>query len=652
MLTLSKIKEVKGLFMKSPWVVQLDEFRKKDFSFKSIYEDMMERHHSHTFAEYQEKEEIKTLSYSDLDIMVKKAANALSFLLSKTKKDSFVGLSLKNSPEWVAVFYGLLMAGYNPLLLDPSKKSEEINDIMKTAGAAMLISEGENKDISLDDIFNKSYEEIKPVWADKFALHTSGTTGSPKVFVYDGVSMSSQLYAAREIVLKNKMISMNDKGKRAKIIALVPFFHIFGFMGTFLWYTYLGGEIIFLKSLSSEDIKNTIINQKVSHIFAVPLIYDSVATKIVMEAKKTNSEEKLYKAIDASISLQKSFPVFGQWLAQKVIFRKINKNILGLSLIFMISGGGHIKDETLRIMNGLGYPLYQGYGMSEANIVSLDYSKKITDRIENSIGKPFEIYSYELSSEGDLKLKGDSLSIGRMIDGKLIKRDKSDFFDTLDVFDCLDNQKLSVKYRKDDIIVAENGENYSPFELEDKLSSPYLERCVVYQDSVDKKINLLLKENINTDPYQKVIILNETKKNIEKLPLGIRIDKIYITTSSLPEAIGGKIQRFKVERMIKEGKIKVEEIEKKNKEKTKSDKPISPVTKDIIDIFARVYNLNPEDISPDTQCIQDLGSTSMDYIYLVNEIADKYGIVADFEHDAICETPESFAEYIENKISS
>ncbi len=45
--------------------------------------------------------------------------------------------------------------------------------------------------------------------------------------------------------------------------------------------------------------------------------------------------------------------------------------------------------ETMRIINDIGYPLYNGFGMTEAGITSVELSHNIDDRLEASVGKAF-----------------------------------------------------------------------------------------------------------------------------------------------------------------------------------------------------------------------------------------------------------------------
>ena len=86
-----------------------------------------------------------------------------------------------------------------------------------------------------------------------------------------------------------------------------------------------------------------------------------------------------------SALLQKINPYSGITLS-KVLFKQINRSLFGDSVQIMISGGGFIKDSTIELFNLLGYPLVNGYGLTEVGIASFNNTVKFKDRIKNCIG--------------------------------------------------------------------------------------------------------------------------------------------------------------------------------------------------------------------------------------------------------------------------
>ena len=139
-------------------------------------------------------------------------------------------------------------------------------------------------------------------------------------------------------------------------------------------------------------------------------------------------QKKFNKGINLSIKLQSIFKNSGDKKAKRLM-HEVTDNLFGKSVLFCISGGSYIKDETLKTINALGYPLYNGYGMSEIGITSVELGN-IKDRLKNSIGHPFESIQYEIK-DNELYVYGSSISHKMKIDGEYVYN--KDFFKTIPV---------------------------------------------------------------------------------------------------------------------------------------------------------------------------------------------------------------------------
>ena len=71
-----------------------------------------------------------------------------------------------------------------------------------------------------------------------------------------------------------------------------------------------------------------------------------------------------------SNGLQSVFPRLGARLARRVLFRRVREQALGTEPMFCISGGGFLQPQAAELMNGLGYGMHNGYGMTETGILS------------------------------------------------------------------------------------------------------------------------------------------------------------------------------------------------------------------------------------------------------------------------------------------
>ena len=89
-------------------------------------------------------------------------------------------MKANNSPKWAYTFWGLIIAGYKPFLINPILLKKDANYLLKEANAkAIVLDNDEEYDVPHVNLEKLSVEkEIEePKWADQIAFCTSGTTG-------------------------------------------------------------------------------------------------------------------------------------------------------------------------------------------------------------------------------------------------------------------------------------------------------------------------------------------------------------------------------------------------------------------------------------------------------------------------------------------
>ena len=92
---------------------------------------------------------------------------------------------------------------------------------------------------------------------------------------------------------------------------------------------------------------------------------------------------------------------------------------MGEKLAFLISGGGFISPRTLEVLNGLGYSIYAGYGLTECGVICVELSRNAKFRNGTSTGKIFSNVKYKISEEGELLIPNDHSMNGIYVDGTL-----------------------------------------------------------------------------------------------------------------------------------------------------------------------------------------------------------------------------------------
>lgn len=153
----------------------------------------------------------------------------------------------------------------------------------------------------------------------------------------------------------------------------------------------------------------------------------------------------------------------------------VQNQLLGKKIRYCISGGGYLSLDTLNTINGIGYPLYNGFGMTEVGVTSVELSMNVEQRLKGSIGHPLHGVEYKLvnttaiePNTGELLIKSPITHYLEIIDGVKQKPVLEDgYLHTGDIASVDETGHYYLKGRIKDVIINANGENVYPDEIED-----------------------------------------------------------------------------------------------------------------------------------------------------------------------------------------
>lgn len=640
---------------------------KTEKSFKNIYRIVCDNGEK-VAAEYMEGREIKKITYSQYEEMISAAASRLHTIMKEIPCGSYVGIKLENSHIWTVIFWSIMMSGYKPILLDAKGGKQQTAHLLEQSCAKAIIAQDDTyydnvKTVDPIEILEgKSCGNFEPVWADEVALCTNGTTATSKIFIYDGESMSYQIWNVQKMLRQNNDIVYDDAP--TKQLAFLPLHHIFGFTAVYMWYQFLGKTFIYLKDRALETILASCRSHGVTHLYCVPVFWNNLAQGIIRTARKQGKEKSFNRLCSVSLLIQQIFPKAGIKIASK-IFKSVQANLLGPNIRFMINGGGHILPETLKIINAIGYPLYSGFGMTEAGITSVELSYKIKHRLTASLGEPMDFVNYRIDSNtkdskdskdrrGELLISAKSMHIGHMENGVLIPRDE-EWIRTGDIGRYSDN-RLFIEGRLKEVIINESGENVYPDELEDMFAGLNLveQYCItgIAGHNAYEEITLVLKIGDDLASEEKIGELASDISDLNKtLPIYKKIKNVYLCLDELPIANGIKVQRQKLKRLIENQELAYQKLDLAQKtvdpittvkEKGESDyirfseQELYKIKAEIRKLFAEVLFLNECDIGDHDNFINDLSGSSLDYIGLFTKLEEMYQIMLSDTESMSC----------------
>ena len=618
------------------YVLSAADLLKTSRHFVNIYQQLMHQNKKNVYAEFTGlNNRIKKYKYSKMDENVKKYALYLSNKIKKEGTNRVV-LKVANCPSWGEIFWALLMAGFVPVLVDAKLPRENVINLGNQAKAIAIISDDNHEytlnKIRLDNILQNAKEEMSnPSWADEVIFSSSGTTGDAKLMVFNGENFVNQICCSLKMTEESLDIMYPKKVGQIKILAMIPFHHIFGFVAVFLWYTFYGTTLVFPKSNTPSDLLSICQKTGITHVYSVPLFWDSLALSIKRKfAMQSEDKQKLLEKMMAYNLGEMSAEEAG-FASKKIVADKIKGMILGKHVRYCISGGGYLSNETLRAINGLGYPLYNGYGMTEVGVTSVELSPDVKQRLNGYIGKPLNGVEYKVNeADNELLIKSPTIHIREIIAG--VEKETvldNGYFHTGDIVNKFETGYI-MKGRMKDVIINANGENIFPDELE------------IYFKDLPNVTNLSVLGVVNKDKalHEDIVLVlelddktsEEALKELEatikaiKLPHDTKIDAIYLAKNRLPMANNMKVKRFAIKKEIENGSNKYVLINSKkvsSKTRKLSEEAIKNILPPVRELFSKILFLPTFKIDDEDHWINDLGGDSMNYVELVQEV-DRY----------------------------
>lgn len=413
-----------------------------------------------------------------------------------------------------------------------------------------LLEEGKkdyNKNITLFDTLISQLEKEDVVTVS----YTSGTTGNPK-----GIMLTHKNYVANSAE-GVKMFKVDDK---LKTLIILPIDHCFAHTVAIFGALYSGMSLYFLDARGGavNALKNIPINLnevKPNFLLTVPALSGNLMKKIVDGiAAKGGFVEKLfhnglkagiqlfgngYKKADLKTKLT-NYPTY--LLAKTLIFSKL-KSVFGGNLNYMVGGGALLDIKQQQFFYTIGFPIYQGYGLTEATPVissntpfkhklgtSGDVFPSITSKIMNDKGE-----ECKQGEKGEIVIKGDNVMKGYLKNKDATEEViKEEWLWTGDLGYFDEDGFLVVTGREKALLIAEDGEKYSPEEIEESITSnaPLIHQAMLYNNQKRFTSAVITLDETKVKKYLKEYQIKDSSKLLEIIENEIKSfknDPVYKT---------------------------------------------------------------------------------------------------------------------------
>ncbi len=621
---------------------KLKKFSETEKNFSTLF-DMMFSEKDNIIFEKSEGYRIVETTYGQCRDSIERRAFQLKRLLGDIPEGSTVGLYMQNGREWIELFWCILICGYHPMLMNLRLDHAVLENAIAVYDVKAVVVD-QPMDFSVPMI---SAEETEPTdermtlgeFGSEIMFMSSGTSEHIKVCVYTAEEFYYILCNSYNIIQESAEIKRHYNGKLKQLMFL-PLYHIFGFVTVYLWFAFFSRTLVLLSDMMPQTIQNTIRRHEVTHIFAVPLLWNRIYDQALHTIRNRGEAtwNKFQKGMGISRKLS-SFPRLHRAFAKKA-FKEIRENIFGDSICFMISGGSEIRPAVLEFMNSIGYHLANGYGMTEIGITSVELGDDPKLRSGGSVGRPFDSLEYKIDEEGQLLVRGRSMACSIMIDGE--RKDRTDdWFRTGDLAECRDG-RYYILCRRDDVVISPSGENLNPNLIERKLEGKGIRTvCLtgIRENSVIQPILL-----VSVQPFVAKEVLAEVRKSLiaqlRELGLDTQVGRIVFVKEPLLEADDIKLNRVRIARKLSEGKFTVVRPE----DAEQSDQ--SELKEHIRTLFAQALNIANEDVSDGDDFFLDKGGNSLDYFSIIMQLQNTYEVGFPADAERSLSSVESLAEFI------
>lgn len=506
------------------------------------------------------------------------SANALSLQGSK------IAIISENRYEWAVTYLAIVNGTGIVVPMDKELPRNEILNLLKRSGANAIVFSASKRDdianikgqlpgiryyIDMDNLENNdwsfsyskllgsgrellrandtSFTEV-PIDAESMSilLFTSGTTDKSKAVMLSHGNICANLEA---------MCSMSYIDEKDTFLSVLPLHHTYECTCGFLCPLYRGAAIAHCEGL--RHIAKNLAESKATILLAVPAMIEAMYKKIWTQAEKT---PKLLKKLKTGLVISNLLRKIGIDKRRK-IFSKIIDNFGG-ELRFIISGGAAIDPNVMKGIQDFGIHCVQGYGLTEsAPIIALNRDVYFKDA---SAGLPLPGVSIEIDNPsqdgtGEIIAKGPNIMLGYYENEEATAEALKDGWFRTGDFGYIDEEGfVYITGRKKNVIVAKNGKNIFPEEIEILLGrSPYIIESMVYgkiagDDGVEVAASIypdfekLAEDNGGVIPDKDAIykiIESEVKKLNKELVLYKYIRHIDIRTEEFKKNTSRKIIR-------------------------------------------------------------------------------------------------------------
>lgn len=480
-----------------------------------------------------------------------------------------VGLWAPNSPRWIVTFLAVIRAGAIAMPLDDRTDDAEAARLLKANDCRWLMTTARHADgvrphlaghavtmILADD--GPASEPTQVTWHSLLAAapaaavatratdvaaiaHTSGTTGTPKAVPLSHANLMSNIAA----LLQAGLVRDGDRA-----LLPLPLHHVYPMTVGMLMPLAAGVAIVFPLGLSGPELASALRDGNVTHLLGVPRLYAAVLDGLRAQVRARGGLiahwfPRLLR-LSAWIAQATSVPL-GRFL-----FCGLHRRFAP-HLRILVSGGAALDADTESALQGLGWEVLGGYGLTETSPI-LTFTRR-GRRPAGTAGQPLPGVSLRIVDAddrgvGEIQARGASVFAGYRNDPAATAAafTADGWFRTGDLGRIDSHGYLRIAARRTETIVLADGKKVFPETVEAAYEgSPLIQELAIL--GYEGKLAALVVPNVEAIRARgatraEELIRDELAERGRALPAYQRVSGIAVTNEPLPRTQLGKPRRF------------------------------------------------------------------------------------------------------------
>ncbi len=460
-------------------------------------------------------------------------------------------------------------------------------------------------------------------------FYTSGTTGAPK-----GVPLSERNLAYQFEVLRNSGLV----GPGDRLLLPLPLHHVYPLVIGVLAPLALGLSVILPRSLTGREVLHAAAEGEATVMIGVPRLY-----RALLEGLERRGGVLFRVAGEICYRIRSTTGISAGRLLLAPVHRRV-----GPQLRLFASGGAPLSPETALRLEGLGWEVAIGYGLTETSpLVTINPGRSPHPE---SVG--FALPETELRViEDELQVRGPGVFAGyRHLPDKTREAFAAGgWFRTGDLAYMDEEGYVYITGRASTVLVTEGGKNVQPDEVEAAYESHPAIRGIAVLQEENRLVAVVVPETaaLYDGGDSEEVLRGAINRISGQLPSYQRIADFAITREPLPRTRLGKLRRHLLQELYRQAREGLAEPVARPMTPEEMPEPDLALLEN--DEARQVWELLAERypdrrLTPDSNLQLELGIDSMEWLDFGLELSRRTGIELDESQTSALESVRDLME--------